>query len=92
LRAENPGLHHRIAGWYRGFGLSGHEQSDAHSAAHPPAHDHSHGGAHSHDEGHGEGEDDGEPQSTGFLPISLAISLFVTGLFVLGLIPGVQCG
>lgn len=39
-----------------------------------------------------ERDDDGEPQSTGFLPLSLAVALFVTGLFVLGLIPGVQCG
>ena len=27
---------------------------------------------------------DDEPTSTGFLPISLALGLFVTGLFVLG--------
>jgi hypothetical protein len=66
--------------------LSEHEPSDANVPAQLPAHDHSHGGAHTHDE-----DDDGEPQSTGFLPISLAISLFVTGLFVLGLIP-VTCG
>ncbi|MEM7152698.1 MAG: hypothetical protein AAF799_07640 [Myxococcota bacterium] len=33
-------------------------------------------------------EDDGEPASTGFLPLTLAIALFVTGLFVLGIIPG----
>lgn len=32
-----------------------------------------------HDHAH-----DDEPTSTGFLPISLAIGLFVTGLFVLG--------
>jgi hypothetical protein len=87
-------LHHRIPGWYGGFGLSEREPSNAHPAAQPPAHahahDHSHGRAHEHDE-HGE-DDDGEPTSTGFLPIGLAISLFVTGLFVLGFIPGVSCG
>lgn len=32
-----------------------------------------------HDHAH-----DDEPTSTGFLPISLALALFVTGLFVLG--------
>lgn len=32
-----------------------------------------------HDHAH-----DDEPTSTGFLPISLALGLFVTGLFVLG--------
>jgi hypothetical protein len=46
---------------------------------------------HEGDDGEHDG-DDGEPQSTGFLPLSLAVALFVTGLFVLGLIPGVQCG
>ena len=79
-------MHHRIPGWYGGFGLSERDSSDAHERAHDPAHDHSHGGAHDHD------DDDGEPTSTGFLPLSLAISLFVTGLFVLGLVPGVSCG
>jgi len=68
--------------------LSEPDSKDAHERAHGHAHDHSHGGAHDHDEH----QDDGEPSSTGFLPISLAISLFVTGLFVLGLIPGVSCG
>lgn len=43
---------------------------------------------HSHD--HRE-EESGEGLSTGFLPISLALVLFVTGLFVLGWIPGLQC-
>jgi hypothetical protein len=62
-------------------------QAPAHSTAHDHAHDHAHGGAHT-PEGD---EDDGEPQSTGFLPLSLAISLFVTGLFVLGIIPS-SCG
>lgn len=33
-------------------------------------------------------DDDDEPSSTGFLPISLAVGLFVTGLFALGY---VQC-
>lgn len=101
--AAIPGLHHRIAGWYGGFGLSHPEPSDAHERAQPSAHAHSHGPAdggdpasdhghaHAH-EGDGEDDDGGEPTSTGFLPLSLAISLFVTGLFVLGLIPGVQCG
>lgn len=94
--ATTPGLHHRIAGWYRRFGLSEREKSDAHAHAQPGAHAHAHG--HSHDHAHAEhaeespDEDDGEPTSTGFLPLGLAISLFVTGLFVLGLIPGVQCG
>jgi hypothetical protein len=77
--------------------LSEREPSNAHPAAqqhaHAHAHDHSHGGAHEHDEHHEHHEDDdGEPTSTGFLPIGLAISLFVTGLFVLGIIPGVSCG
>jgi hypothetical protein len=58
----------------------------AHSTAHAPAHDHAHRGAHEHDAD----DDDGE-QSTGFLPLGLAISLFVTGLFVLGFIPW-SCG
>lgn len=30
---------------------------------------------------------DDEQASTGFLPISLALALFVTGLFALGVIP-----
>lgn len=30
--------------------------------------------------------------STGFLPITLAVALFVTGLFVLGIVPGFTCG
>lgn len=50
-----------------------------HDASHPHAH-HDHGG-----------DDDDEPQSTGFLPLSLAVALFVTGLFVLGIIPS-SCG
>jgi hypothetical protein len=37
------------------------------------------GDEHAHDHAH-----DDEPTSTGFLPISLALGLFVTGLFVLG--------
>jgi hypothetical protein len=73
--------------------LSEPKPAAAHARAHSSAHDH----AHAHDEPHEHAEadddgDDGEPSSTGFLPISLAISLFVTGLFVLGLIPGVSCG
>jgi hypothetical protein len=36
-------------------------------------------------------DDDGEATSTGFLPITLALGLFVLGLFVLGLVPGLQC-
>jgi hypothetical protein len=36
-------------------------------------------------------DDDGETPSTGFLPITLALGLFITGLFVLGLVPGLQC-
>jgi hypothetical protein len=36
-------------------------------------------------------EDPRETPSTGFLPITLALGLFITGLFVLGLVPGVQC-
>ncbi|MFO0633922.1 MAG: hypothetical protein U0168_13820 [Nannocystaceae bacterium] len=43
--------------------------------------------------GHDHGDDDdGEPASTGFLPISLALSLFITGLFVLDVIPWPSCG
>jgi hypothetical protein len=34
---------------------------------------------------------DEEAPSTGFLPITLALGLFVTGLFVLGFVPGLQC-
>ena len=33
-------------------------------------------------------EDTEEAPSTGFLPLSLAVGLFVTGLFVLGIVPG----
>jgi hypothetical protein len=33
-----------------------------------------------------------ETPSTGFLPITLALGLFVTGLFVLGIVPGFSCG
>ena len=33
-----------------------------------------------------------ESPSTGFLPITLAVVLFVTGLFVLGIVPGFSCG
>jgi len=44
-----------------------------------------------HDHGH-DHEDDGEPASTGFLPISLALALFITGLFVLDVIPVPRCG
>ncbi|MBK6916309.1 MAG: hypothetical protein IPH07_02805 [Deltaproteobacteria bacterium] len=39
------------------------------------------------DHDHGHADDDGEPSSTGFLPISLALALFITGLFVLDVIP-----
>ena len=83
-------MHHRIPGWYGGFGLSEPEPSvarvPAHSPAHGHAHDQAHRGAHEDDEA-----DDGEPSSTGFLPLGLAISLFVTGLFVLGIVPS-SCG
>jgi hypothetical protein len=33
-----------------------------------------------------------EMPSTGFLPITLALGLFVTGLFVLGIVPSFTCG
>jgi hypothetical protein len=36
-------------------------------------------------------DDDGETPSTGFLPITLALGLFIMGLFVMGLVPGLQC-
>jgi hypothetical protein len=90
-------LHQRIVGLYSGFGLSEPDPGDAHERAQLSAHGHSHARdpGHVHGEGNeadGDGDDDGESPSTGFLPLSLAISLFVTGLFVLGLIPGVQCG
>jgi hypothetical protein len=69
--------------------LSEPEPAAAHARARSSAHDH----AHSHEEPpEGPEEGDDEPHSTGFLPLSLAVSLFVTGLFVLGLIPGVSCG
>ncbi len=42
-----------------------------------------------HDHEH---DEDGEPASTGFLPISLALALFITGLFVLDVIPVPRCG
>lgn len=42
---------------------------------------------HHHD--HDEHAAEGEPSSTGFLPLTLALTLFVTGLFVLGYI---RCG
>ena len=32
-----------------------------------------------------------ETPSTGFLPITLAVGLFVTGLFALGIVPGLGC-
>ncbi|MBX7082386.1 MAG: hypothetical protein K1X88_24485 [Nannocystaceae bacterium] len=41
-----------------------------------------HACGHDHDD-----DDDGEPASTGFLPISLALALFITGLFVLDVVP-----
>ncbi|MEM9457106.1 MAG: hypothetical protein AAGF11_23210 [Myxococcota bacterium] len=47
-------------------------------------HDHAHHAAN-------ETDDEAETPSTGFLPLSLAIGLFVTGLFVLGIVPG-SCG
>lgn len=40
---------------------------------------------------HDQVDDDGESPSTGFLPITLALGLLITGLFVLGLVPGLQC-
>jgi len=30
--------------------------------------------------------------STGFLPLTLAVALFLMGLFVLGIVPGFSCG
>jgi hypothetical protein len=45
---------------------------------------------HEHEHRH-EDEESEESASTGFLPISLALALFITGLFVLGLIPGLSC-
>ncbi|MCH9686060.1 MAG: hypothetical protein K0V04_31790 [Deltaproteobacteria bacterium] len=45
---------------------------------------------HAQSHAHPPDEPDGDPPSTGFLPMSLAIALFVTGLFVLGVIP--NCG
>ncbi|MCA9636112.1 MAG: hypothetical protein KC420_08805 [Myxococcales bacterium] len=35
---------------------------------------------------------DDESPSTGFLPMTLALTLFIVGLFTLGLVPGVSCG
>ncbi|MBK8265982.1 MAG: hypothetical protein IPK80_32215 [Nannocystis sp.] len=34
---------------------------------------------------------DDDTPSTGFLPLSLALALFITGLFTLGIIPGTGC-
>jgi hypothetical protein len=33
-----------------------------------------------------------ESPSTGFLPITLALVLFITGLFVTGILPDFTCG
>ncbi|MCX4243723.1 hypothetical protein [Paraliomyxa miuraensis] len=61
--------------------------------AHLHAHSHhDHGHHHGHDHDHEGATGDDEGSSTGFLPMGLAVGLFVTGLFVLGLIPGVTCG
>lgn len=57
----------------------------AHADAHRDAHAH-HDHDHDHDHGPEEDSGDDEAPSTGFLPMGLAISLFVTGLFVLGLV------
>lgn len=65
-----------------GTGVSERDPADVHEHAHEHAHDHAH---HDHHH-HADDDESGEPQSTGFLPISLAVSLFVTGLFVLGII------
>jgi len=35
---------------------------------------------------------DEELPSTGFLPLTLALTLFIAGLFALGAIPGFECG
>jgi len=40
-----------------------------------------------HADGHPE-----EAHSTGFLPITLAVGLFIMGLFALGLVPRAGCG
>ncbi|MEZ4384767.1 MAG: hypothetical protein R3A79_25785 [Nannocystaceae bacterium] len=37
-------------------------------------------------------DNDKDAPSTGFLPITLALTLFIAGLFILGAIPGFQCG
>jgi hypothetical protein len=37
-------------------------------------------------------ENNRDTPSTGFLPITLALTLFVAGLFILGAIPGFECG
>ena len=34
---------------------------------------------------------DDDLPSTGFLPLSLALALFITGLFALGIVPGTGC-
>jgi len=42
---------------------------------------------HSHDHESEDGHEDGpEPSSTGFLPMGLAVGLFVIGLFALGFV------
>jgi hypothetical protein len=66
-----------------GAGVAERDPADVHEHAHGHAHDHAHPEHHHH---HADDDESGEPQSTGFLPISLAVSLFVTGLFVLGII------
>ncbi len=50
-------------------------------------HDHDHGSDcdHQHD------PDEDDTPSTGFLPLSLAVGLFVTGLFVLGIVRLPSC-
>lgn len=63
----------------------------------PHDRDHDRDPDHGHDHDHGPGCDhehgsDGEDTpSTGFLPLSLAVGLFVTGLFVLGIVRLPSC-
>lgn len=44
-------------------------------------------GEHVHD-----GSCEDRSTTTGFLPLSLALGLFLMGLFVLGIVPGASCG